>query len=44
MCLGKHWIEVSVFGKNGERFPTTDMLLFSGGIISREKKEQIRTQ
>lgn len=40
--LGKHWIEFSVFGKNGERFPTTDMLLFSGGIISTERTEHIR--
>ena len=40
--LGKHWIEESVFGKGGERFPTTDMLLYRGGLISREGKERLR--
>lgn len=42
--LGKHWIEESVFGKGGERFPTTDMLLYNGGLISVERKEQIRNK
>lgn len=40
--LGKMWIEESVFGKGGEQFPTTNMLLYSGGIISKERKEQLR--
>jgi len=40
--LGKIWIEESVFGKGGERFPTTDMLLYSGGLISKQRKEQLR--
>ena len=40
--LGKHWIEEGVFGKGGERFPTTDMLLYENGMISRERKAQIR--
>lgn len=40
--LGKIWIEESVFGKGGEKFPTTDMLLYSGGLISKQRKEQLR--
>lgn len=40
--LGKIWIEESVFGKGGKRFPTTDMLLYNGGLISRQRKEQLR--
>ena len=40
--LGKMWIEESVFGKGGVNFPTTDMLLYSGGLISKERKEQLR--
>ncbi|HML31957.1 hypothetical protein [Sporomusa sphaeroides] len=40
--LGKGWIEESVFGKGGERFPTTNMLLYAGGLISNEGKERIR--
>ncbi|MCP5461905.1 MAG: hypothetical protein H7A34_01835 [bacterium] len=40
--FAKHWIEESVFGKGGEQFPTTDMLLYNGGLISIERKEQIR--
>jgi len=40
--LGKVWIEESVFGKGGERFPTTDMLLYSGRLISKQRKEQLR--
>lgn len=39
--LGKIWIEESVFGKGGERFPTTDMLLYNGGFISMQRKEQL---
>lgn len=40
--LGKIWIEESVFGKGGERFPTTDMLLYGGGLNSKQRKEQLR--
>lgn len=40
--LGKIWIEQSVFGKGGERFPTTDMLLYGGGFISNQRKELLR--
>lgn len=40
--LGKIWIEESVFGKGGERFPTTDMLLYNGGLNSKQRKEQLR--
>jgi uncharacterized membrane protein YeaQ/YmgE (transglycosylase-associated protein family) len=40
--LGKTWIEESVFGKGGENFPTTDMLLFRGGLISRKRKEHLQ--
>ncbi len=40
--LGKIWIEESVFGKGGECFPTTDMLLYHGGLISKQRKEQLR--
>jgi len=40
--LGKIWIEESIFGKGGERFPTTNMLLYGGGLISKERKEQLR--
>lgn len=40
--LGKAWIEESLFGKGGERFPTTDMLLYRGGLISKQRKEQLR--
>lgn len=42
--LGKHWIEESVFGKGGEQFPTTNMLLYEGALISRERKDQIRNK
>ena len=42
--FAKHWIEESVFGKGGERFPTTDMLLYKGGLISFERKEQLRAR
>ena len=40
--LGKIWIEEIGLGKGGERFPTTDMLLYSGGLISKQRKEQLR--
>lgn len=40
--LGKVWIEEALFGKGGERFPTTDMLLYCGGLISKQRKEQLR--
>ncbi len=40
--IAKGWIEESVFGKGGERFPTTDMLLLTEGYLSRESKIRIR--
>lgn len=40
--LAKSWIEESVFGKGGINFPTTDMLLYNGGLISKQRKEQLR--
>ena len=40
--LGKSWIEESIFGKGGVNFPTADMLLYSGGFISKQRKEQLR--
>lgn len=42
--IAKHWIEESVFGKGGERFPTTDMLLLNEGYLSGEFKTRIREQ
>jgi hypothetical protein len=42
--LGKIWIEETIFGKGGERFPTTDMLLYGGGLISKERKERLRSR
>jgi hypothetical protein len=40
--FAKHFIEESIFGKGGERFPSTDMLLYDGGLISIERKELVR--
>ena len=40
--IAKHWIEESIFGKGGKYFPTTDMLLFSDPILSRNSKELLR--
>jgi len=40
--LGKVWIEESLFGKGGEQFPTTDILLYCGGLVSKQRKEQLR--
>ena len=42
--FAKHWVEEPVFGKRGERFPTTDMLLLNGGLISFERKAQLRNK
>lgn len=42
--IAKHWIEESVFGKGGESFPTTEMLLYNRGLISIQRKEQIRSK
>lgn len=42
--LGKIWIEESIFGKGGEQFPTTNILLYGGGIVSKERKEQLRNK
>lgn len=42
VVFSKTVIETNVFGQNGVRFPTTEMLLLTGGIISQEKKLLIR--
>lgn len=42
--IAKCWIEESVFGENGENFPTTEMLLYSGGLTPIQRKEQIRNK
>ena len=42
--FAKHWVEEPVFGKGGAHFPTSDMLLFNCGLISIERKEQIRNK
>lgn len=41
-AIGKHIIEKSVFGRNGEYFPTNDILLLSSGFYSKEKKLELR--
>jgi len=40
--LGKIWIEDSIFGKGGDRFPTTNMLLYNEGLISKDRKNLLR--
>lgn len=40
--FAKHWVEESVFSKGGERFPTTNMLLYAEGLISSKRKELLR--
>lgn len=40
--LGKIWIEESIFGKGGGRFPTTNMLLYNEGLISKDRKDLLR--
>ncbi len=43
--IAKYWVEESIFGKGGERFPTTEMVLYNdGGLISIQRKEQIRNK
>jgi hypothetical protein len=42
VTLSKIFIEDRIFGTNGLHFPTTDMLLLSGGKISMEKKALLR--
>jgi len=42
--LGKIWIEESIFGKGGDKFPTTNMLLYNEGLISKGRKELLRTK
>ena len=42
--FSKYFIEDSVFGEGGNNFPTTDMLLLKGGLISLERKERIRNK
>ncbi len=39
--MAKVLIEYDVFGEGGRYFPTTDSLLYSGGIISREMKDKV---
>jgi hypothetical protein len=41
-ALGKIWIEKSIFGKGGDRFPTTNMLLYNEGLISKDRKDLLR--
>jgi len=41
-AIGKYIIEKSVFGRNGEYFPTNDILLLSGRLYSKEKKMELR--
>jgi hypothetical protein len=40
--IAKHLIEGNIFGKDGLFFPSTTMLLYSGGLLSRDRKNQIR--
>lgn len=42
--LGKIWIEESIFGKGGDRFPTTNILLYNEGLISKDRKDLLRTK
>lgn len=42
--IGKQWIEEGVFGQGGKYFPTTDMLLLNGGLISNDAKNRIRAK
>jgi hypothetical protein len=42
--LGKIWIEESIFGKGGDKFPTTNMLLYNEGLISKDRKELLRAK
>jgi hypothetical protein len=40
--IGKHLVEEIIFGKGGINFITTKMLLFCGGMLSEDRKKQIR--
>jgi len=40
--LGKIWVEESIFGKGGSKFPTTSMLLYNEGMISKNRKDLLR--
>ena len=42
--IAKHFIEESIFGKGGIRFPTTDLLLFENHELSREIKIALRNR
>jgi hypothetical protein len=42
VVFSKNVIESGIFGQNGIHFPTTDMLLLTGEIISQEQKVLIR--
>jgi hypothetical protein len=44
VVFSKNVIETAIFGQNGIRFPTTEMLLLTSGIISQEKKVLIRNK
>jgi hypothetical protein len=40
--ISKHLIENNIFGKDGLFFPSTTMLLYSGGLLSKDRKNQVR--
>jgi VIT1/CCC1 family predicted Fe2+/Mn2+ transporter len=40
--IAKHLIQDGIFGKGGLFFPSTTMLLYGNGLLSRERKNQIR--
>ncbi|MCE5225857.1 MAG: hypothetical protein LLG05_08335 [Porphyromonadaceae bacterium] len=40
--FAKFAVEEKVFGKGGEDFPTTKMLLYSEGLYSKAKKDELR--
>jgi hypothetical protein len=42
--FSKHFIEERVFGRGGENFPTTNMLLFEDDAISQERKAAIHNK
>jgi hypothetical protein len=41
-AIAKHLIEGNIFGKDGLFFPSTTMLLYSGGLLSKDRKNHIR--
>jgi hypothetical protein len=40
--IAKHLIESNIFGKGGLFFPSTTKLLYSDGLLSKDRKNQIR--